>query len=449
MRRPLAFIALGLTLVACKKEPTDAKDAASKEDPRARVERLCNGMNRLSLAYVAGATELEIGSLDQETERAKVKEACKTLPLTLVECADDLALDDPRCDAALGEQLGMTDTTPQGKGPSPRWTLSLPFELYDLEASAAGAVALAGKTDVAMVTEGTVAWTRPLGDDASSRVGWWKDVLLTGIGGELRGYDATGEVRWTAMVDDGDDAWLSSIEPGPEGSVLVVTGRGAIVRVDGDRCAAGPEGCLTPIATVEALSGMHVTVLPSGAILGSNDDGIALVSASGTLLARRSAQFEASMPRGPLIIGGKDILRARPDCTKDADDCFETVATDKDVELTAPVELADIGIAYADTFGVIHMIGTAEWKIDAGNDADLIGRGATLYSVGHELGLGEALERPPRLRAVDARTGKTRWLTELGTQRAGLLSGYLVAPSEQELLVATKTELFAMPWADG
>jgi len=448
MRRPLAFIALGLTIIACNKEPANAKGAEASEDPRARVERLCNGMNRLSLAYVAGAAELEVDSLDQEAERAKVKEACKALPLTLVECADSLALDDPRCDAALGKQLGMTDTTPQGKGPAPRWALTLPFELYDLEPSTDGSIAVAGKTDIALVNDGTVVWTRTL-DDASSRVGWWKDGLLTGDGGELRCYDAKGDVRWTTVVDDGDDAWLSGIKAGPEGSVLVVTGRGAIVRIDGDQCAAGAEGCTTPLGTVEALVGMQVAVLPSGAIVGSNDDGIVLVSASGALLSRRSAEFEASVPRGPLIIAGKDILRARPDCTQGNDDCFETVASDKDLELTAPVELPGVGIAYADTFGVIHMVGTAEWKIDAGNDADLVGRGSTLYSVGHELGLGEALERPPRLRAIDARTGKTQWLTELGTERAGLLSGYLLASSEQDLLVATKTQLFAIPWAAG
>ncbi len=447
MRRSSAALFALAILCACNKQPAEegggAKQGEAEQGDRARVQQICDGMSDLSLLYVAGLLELGDDSLDTPGTREKVVTACKDLSLELAECAQRLALDDPKCNAALEKQLGLTDATPKGSGPAPKWGLQPPFEVYDLDVSPEGHVAIAGEKGVALVVDGAVQWTAELAE-ASARVGWWKGCLLTGSGGELRCYDGSGAVTWSAAVETGAEVWLSAIEAGPEGRVTVVTSTGGIVRIDADACAKQADGCATPLATVEALSGASIEVLPSGAILGSNDGGVALVSAEGKLLASREAELASSTPEGGLVVVRREVLRANPACKPGADDCFAVVAENPDMEMVAPIEIAGVGVAHGDTYGVIHMVGETKWKVDAGNDGDLLGDGTTIYSVGHQLGL-DALEAPPQLRAIDARTGETRWITKLGTERAGLLSGYIVALQGGTVVVATKTELFAVP----
>lgn len=442
---------LVLALAACNKKPAE-EAAAAEADAKVRVQQLCDGMNDLSLGYVAGVLELEIESLEPPGTREKIITACKGLSLELVECADRLALDDPKCDKALEKQLGMTDAAPKGSGPAPTWSLAAPFEIYDMDVAPDGKLAIAGEKGVGLVVDGTVKWTVEL-EDASARVGWWKECALTGVGGELRCYDGAGAVTWSAPVTKEDDAWLSAIEAGPEGRMTVVTSHGAIVRIDADACAKPPndrvEGCATTLATVEALAGASIEVLPGGAILGTNDSGVALVSAEGRLLAQKAAELTASVPRGGLVVVARDVLRANPACKEGADDCFAVVTSNTDMEVVAPVELAGVGVVHADSYGVIHMVGDTTWKIDAGNDGDLLTDGTTIYSVGHQLGLGDALEAPPQLRAIDGRTGETKWITKLGTERAGLLSGYIVALRGGAVVVATKSQLFSVPVGAG
>jgi hypothetical protein len=450
-RSSVVHLALALVPLACNKKPSDETGAASQADAQARVQQLCDGMNDLSLLYVAGLLEMDVESLDPPGTREKLVTACKGLSLEVVECADRLAIDDPKCDKALEQQLGMTDSTPKGSGPAPTWVVDAPFEIYDLDVSAEGRIAIAGEKGVGFVVDGAVAWTAEL-EDASARVGWSKGCVLTGVGGELRCYDGAGAVTWSTPVAKGEGVWLSAIEAGPEGRVTVVTSNGDIVRIDGDACAKGADanaGCATPLATVEALAAASIEVLPSGAILGSNDSGVALVSATGQLLASREADLASSVPKGGLVVVKRDILRANPACTQGADDCFAVVTTNPDVEMVAPFEIAGVGVAHGDSYGVIHMVGDTKWKIDAGNDGDLVGDGTTIYSVGHQLGLGDALEAPPQLRAIDARTGETRWITKLGTERAGLLSGYVVALHGGSVIVATKSQIFAVPVGEG
>jgi len=449
MRRPLVLLALVLVSTGCKDKPSDATGAASQADAQARLQQICDGMNDLSLLYVAGLLELEgVESLDPPGTRERIVTACKGLSLEMAECADRLALDDPKCDAAIEKQLGLTNTTPKGSGPVPTWGLETPFEIYDLEVSPEGHVAIAGEKGVALVVDGAVKWTVEL-EDASARVGWWKRCVLTGVGGELRCYDGAGAVTWSAPVAKEEAVWLSAIEAGPAGRLTVVTSHGGIVHVDGDACAKQAEGCATALATVEALAAASIEVLPSGAILGSNDSGVALVSAAGQLLASRKAELASSTPRGGLVVVGRDVLRANPMCTQGADECFAVVVSNADMEMVAPVELPGVGVAHGDSYGVIHMVGDTKWKIDAGNDGDLLASGTTIYSVGHQLGLGDALEAPPQLRAIDARTGETHWITKLGTERAGLLSGYIIALHGDRVIVATKSQLFAVPAGSG
>lgn len=445
---PRSSVALVLlVLAACNKKPAE-EAAASQTDAQARVQQICDGMNDLSLLYVAGLLELEVESLDPPGTREKIVTACKGLSLELVECADRLALDDPKCNKALEQQLGMTDATPKGSGPAPAWSLPVPFEIYDLDVAPDGKLAIAGEKGVGLVVDGAVKWTVEL-EDASARVGWWKGCVLTGVGGELRCYDGAGVMTWSAPVAKEDDAWLSAIEAGPEGRLTVVTSHGAIVHIDAEACAKQTDTCATPLATVEALSGASIEVLPGGAILGTTDSGVALVSADGRLLARKDAELASSVPSGGLVVVARDVLRANPACKEGADDCFAVVTSNTDMEVVAPVELAGVGVAHADSYGVIHMVGDTAWKIDAGNDGDLLTDGTTIYSVGHQLGLGDALEAPPQLRAIDGRTGETRWITKLGTERAGLLSGYIVALRGGNVVVATKSQLFSVPVGAG
>ncbi len=456
MRCSSAVLSVLALLLACNKKPAEDAGAGSlsEADAQARVQQLCDGMNDLSLLYIAGLLELEVESLDAPGTREKIVTTCKGLSLEMVECADRLALDDPKCDKAIEKQLGLTDTTPKGSGPEPAWALDAPFEIYDLDVSPEGHVAIAGEKGVGLVVDGAVKWSLEL-EDASARVGWWKECVLTGVGGELRCYDGAGAVTWSASVAKEDEVWLSAIEAGPEGRVTVVTSHGGIVRIDGDACAKKSakqaDGCTTAVATVEALAAASIEVLPSGAILGSNDSGVALVSAEGTLLASRKAELASSVPKGGLVVVARDVLRANANCKgkEGADDCFAVVVSNADMETVAPIEIAGIGVAHGDSYGVIHMVGDTKWKIDAGNDGDLLGDGTTIYSVGHQLGLGDALEAPPQLRAIDARTGETQWITKLGTERAGLLSGYILALRGGSLVVATKSQLFAVPVGAG
>ena len=464
MRASVALLALALVPTGCNKKDSDAAPGpAAVVDAQARVQQLCEGMNDMSLGYVAGLVELGIDSLDSPGAREKAVAACKGLSLELVECANRFALDDPKCDAALAKHLGLTDATPKGSGPAPAWSLETPFEIYDLEVSPEGHVAIAGEKGVALVVDGAVKWAVEL-EDASARVGWWSGCVLTGVGGELRCYDGAGAVKWSAPVAKEDAAWLSAIEAGPAGRLTVVTSHGGILRIDGDACAKQADGCATPVATVEALAAASIEVLPEGAILGSNDSGVALVSADGRLLASRNAELASSMPKGGLVVVGRDVLRANPACKafgaegdepegppkeSDGDDCFAVVVSNADMETVAPVEVAGVGVAHGDSYGVIHMVGDTTWKVDAGNDGDLLASGTTIYSVGHQLGLGDALEAPPQLRAIDARTGETQWITKLGTERAGLLSGYIVALHGGRVIVATKSQLFAVPVEPG
>lgn len=452
MRCSAAILVALLSLPACNKKPADEAGAAAQADVQARVQQLCTAMNDLSLLYVAGLLELDVESLDPPGTREKVVTACKGLSLELVECADRLALDDPKCNAALEKQLGLVDATPKGSGPAPKWALETPFEIYDLAVTPEGHVAIAGDKGVGLVVDGAVKWTVEL-EDASARVGWWNGCVLTGVGGELRCYDAAGAVTWSTVVakeEVEEEVWLSAIETGPAGHLTVVTGNGGIVRIDPDACAKQADGCTTALATVEALAGASIEVLPSGAILGTNDSGVALVSPTGTLLATKAAELAASMPNGGLVVVARDVLRAKPECTGNgADDCFVVVTSNPDMETVAPVEIAGVGVAHGDSYGVIHMVGASPWKIDAGNDGDLVSDGTTLYSVGHQLGLGDALEAPPQLRAIDAQTGETRWITKLGSERAGLLSGYIVALHGGSVVVATKSQLFSVPVGTG
>lgn len=445
MRRSSVLVTLALlpTLGACKKSPEEV----AVQD-QARAGQRCDTMNDLSLAYVAGIVEMDVESLEAPGTREKLRAACKGLSPELVECADRLALDDPKCDKALELQLGMTETTPQGRGPAPSWVLDAPFEIYDLDVAANGHVAIAGENGLGVVVDGAVQWKVEL-EHGNARVGWWKELVLTGVGGELRAYDGAGAVAWSVPVAPEGEVWVTAIEAGAGGPMIVVTSDGAITRIDGDRCAAGPEGCATPVATVEPLGYASIEVLPSGALLGSSDSGVALVSAAGVLLASKPADVAASVPRGDLVVVKNDVLRANPACEPSVDDCFAVVASHKDMELTGPVEVPGVGIAHADTYGVIYMVGPSAWKIDAGNDGDLVSDGTTLYSVGHQLGLGDALDAPPQLRAIDPKTGRTRWVIALGTARAGLLSSYLLALKGEQLLVATKTQLFAVPLGAG
>jgi outer membrane protein assembly factor BamB len=440
-------LVLGLGLPSCKKQPEDGGAASQGQgDDQARVQTLCEGMNDLSLLYVAGVLELEIESLEPPGTRETVVTACKGLSLDVVECAGQLDLESPKCSKALEKQLGLTDATPKGSGPAPKWALSNPFEIYDLDVSPEGHVAIAGEKAVGLVVDGAVKWKAEL-EEASARVAWWKGCLLTGVGGELRCYDATGAVTWTARVAEGEDAWLSAIELGPEERVTVVTGTGAIVRIDGDACARKADGCATPLATVEALAGAMIEVLPGGAILGTNDSGVALVSAEGKLLATKEAELATSAPKGGLVVAGRDTLRANPAC-ESADDCFAVGTTDVDMAAITPYEIQGVGVAHSDTYGAIHMMGATKWTVDAGNDGDLVGDGTTIYSVGHQLGL-DALEAPPQVRAIDAKTGETRWITKLGTERASLLAGYIMVLRGGTLVVATEAQLFAVPVGPG
>jgi hypothetical protein len=438
MHRSSAVL-LVLALAACNK-PSEEAGAGSQTqaDAQARVQQICDGMNDLSLLYIAGLLELPVESLDEPGTREKLVTACKGLSLEMAECADRLALDDPKCDKAIEKQLGLADATPKGSGPEPAWALDAPFEIYDLDVSPEGHVAIAGEKGVGLVVDGAVKWSVEL-EDASARVGWWKSCVLTGVGGELRCYDSAGAVTWSASVAKEEEVWLSAIEAGPEGRVTVVTSHGGIVRIDGDACADKRDGCATAVATVEALAAASIEVLPSGAILGSNDSGVALVSAEGKLLASKQAELASSVPKGGLVVVARDVLRANPACKEGADDCFAVVVSNADMEMVA------VGVAHGDSYGVIHMVGDTKWKVDAGNDGDLLGDGTTIYSVGHQLGLGDALEAPPQLRAIDARTGETQWIAKLGTERAGLLSGYIIARSGTSLVVATKSQLFGVP----
>jgi hypothetical protein len=444
MHRSSAVL-LVLALVACNKPSEDA-GAGSQADAQARVQQICDAMNDLSLLYIAGLLELQVESLDEPGAREKIVTACKGLSLEMAECADRLALDDPKCDKAIEKQLGLADATPKGSGPEPAWALDTPFEIYDLDVSPEGHVAIAGEKGVGLIVDGAVKWSVEL-EDASARVGWWKGCVLTGVGGELRCYDGAGAVTWSTSVAKEEEVWLSAIEAGPEGRVTVVTSHGGIVRIDGEACAKKSDGCATAVATVEALAAASIEVLPSGAILGSNDSGVALVSAEGQLLASKQAELASSVPKNGLVVVARDVLRANADCKgkEGADDCFAVVVSNADMETVAPIEIAGVGVAHGDSYGVIHMVGETQWKIDAGNDGDLLGDGTTIYSVGHQLGLGDALEAPPQLRAIDARTGETQWITKLGTERAGLLSGYIIALSGGSLVVATKSQLFAVP----
>lgn len=444
MRRFVAFVVLGLCPLACKKSPEEAA-AQAQADAATRVQQICDAMNDLSLAYVAGLVEQEVESLEAPGVRDQLRTACKALPLDVVQCADRLALDDPACEAALAKQMGLTDDAPQGEGPPPSWALRTPFELYDLEPAPDGRIAIAGDTGLGVVAaDGTAQWTVEL-QDSNARVAWWNDCVLTGVGGELRCHGDGGAVRWSTLVAKGDGEWLSAIEAGPGGKVTVVTTVGDVVRIDGDRCAAGSDGCITPVGTVEALGGASIEVLADGAILGASDTWVTLVSATGAVLARKAVDYDAGIPKDGLIVVKSEVLRANPACTPDAADCFAVLARDKEPSTAAPVELEGVGVAYTDGYGVIVMTGSTQWKVDAGNDGDLFTDGTLIYSVGHQLGLGDALEAPPQLRAIDARTGRTRWITKLGTERAGLLSGYIVARSGGSLLVATKTQLFSVP----
>jgi hypothetical protein len=176
---------------------------------------------------------------------------------------------------------------------------------------------------------------------------------------------------------------------------------------------------------------------------------VALVSAEGELLAERAYDYATSFPAGALVVGGHDILRAKPDCAPKADDCFTVVHSDEDMELTAPLELADGGLIFTDRYGVLHKTGDEGWEIDAGNDGDPIVHGGVLYSVGHKLGLDKAtLEAPPQLRAVDPQGGETRWIVALGDERAGLMTGYALEAGGDTVYVGFKTQLFAVPAAD-
>lgn len=445
MRRPIA-LALVLVPLACKREPPEATGGGSQPsvDAQARVQQVCDAMNDLSLLYVAGLLSLEVESLDSPATREKIVTACKGLSLAVVECADRLDLDGPECSKALEQQMGLTDATPRGSGPTPRWSVSTPFEVYDLDVSPAGHVAFAGENGVGLVIDGAVKWTTEL-EEASARVAWSGDCVLTGSRGELRCFDEAGAVRWSTAVAKGEDEWLTTIEAGPDARVMVVTSKGAIVRVDPGACATAPAGCATPVGTVEALAGASIELLPGGAILGTNDAGVTLVSASGVQLGQRPAELAASVPAGGLVVVARDVLRANPACKEGADECFTVVTSNVDMEVVAPVEIAGVGVAHADSYGVIHMVGDTPWKVDAGNDGDLLTDGTTIYSVGHQLGLGDALEAPPQVRAIDARTGETRWITKLGSERASLLSGYVVVLRGDSLLVATEAQLFAIP----
>lgn len=445
-RSAAVVLALGLSLPSCKKPEDGGSVSQAQGDDQARVAKLCEGMNDLSLLYVAGVLELPIESLDPPGTRETVVAACKGLPLDVAECAERLDLDGPKCSKALEKQLGLTDATAKGSGPAPKWGIQTPFELYDLDVSPEGHVAIAGEKAVGLVVDGAVKWKADL-EEASARVAWWKGCLLTGAGAELRCYDAAGAVTWAARVVEAEDAWLSAIEVGPDERVTVVTGTGAIVRVDAGACATKADGCATPLATVEALAGASIEVLPGGAILGSNDSGVALVSAAGKLLATKEAELAASAPKGGLVVAGRDTLRANPACEA-PDDCFAVGTSNVDMAAITPVEVEGVGVAHGDSYGVIHMVGATNWKIDAGNDGDLVGDGTTIYSVGHRLGL-DALEAPPQVRAIDAKTGETRWITTLGTERAGLLAGYIMVLKGELLVVATESQLFAIPVGAG
>lgn len=449
MRRPSAVLVV-LALGACSKTPSEGTDGASQAaaDANARVQQLCDGMSDLSLLYVAGLLDMPIESLDPPGTREKLVTACKGLSLEVVECADRLELDDPKCSKALEQQMGLTDAAPKGAGPTPRWSVRTPFELYDLDVSPAGHVAFAGENGVGLVVDGAVKWTAEL-EEASARVAWAGGCVLTGTRGELRCYDEAGAVKWSTAVGKGEDEWLTTIEPAPEGRVLVVTSNGALFRIDPGACATAAEGCATPLGTVETLSGSSLEVLPSGAILGTNDAGVTLVSATGTVLTQRAAELAASVPVGGLVVAKRDLLRANPSCKEGAEDCFTVVTSNADMEMIAPVEIAGVGVAHGDSYGVIHMVGTTAWKVDAGNDGDLVSDGTTVYSVGHQLGLGDALEAPPQLRAIDARTGETKWITKLGSERAGLLSGYIIVLRGGSVIVSTESQLFAVPVGGG
>lgn len=451
MGRRSSVALAALVLLACNKAPEDTEGRPKTEaDAKIRVLQLCEGMSDFGLLYVAGLLDMPIESLDPPGARGQVIAKCKTLPLTVVECADRFDLDGPECSKALQQQLGLTDATPKGEGPAPRWAVQTPFEVYDLDVSSAGHVALAGEKGVALVVDGAVKWSAEL-EEASARVAWAGDCVLTGTRGELRCYDEAGAVTWSKAVGKSEDEWLTTIEPAPEGRVLVVTSTGALVRVDPAACAKVAEGCTTPVATVEALAGASLEVLPSGAILGTNDAGVVLVSATGTVLAQRAAELAASAPAGGLVVVARDVLRANPSCTgkRGADDCFTVVTSNADMEMVAPVEIAGVGVAHGDSYGVIHMVGATPWKVDVGNDGDLVSDGTTIYSVGHQLGLGDALEAPSQLRAIDARTGETKWITKLGGERAGMLSGYVIVLRGAEVVVATQSQLFAVPVGTG
>lgn len=438
--RPLVALVLLPSLAGACKKADDA--GASSVEQAARVEKVCEGMNDLSLAYVAGVMEIEVDELDSPT-RTKIRAACKTLPFDVAQCADRLALDDASCDKALEAYMGMTDSSPQGEGPEPSWALTIPFEVYDLAVGPDGAIAIAGAEAVAVVEDGALRWSKEL-PDASSRVAWAEGQVITGRAGTVQAFDASGEEAWSKDLGEGVQ-WLSAIAAGPDGVLTVVANDGQIIRMDAGACSAdaAAEGCASVVGTVEAVGGKIAERLDGGALLASGDNSVVLVSAAGELLAQRAVDYDAGSPRGGIVVAGNEVLAADPSCEAGAESCFEVLATAKDLELVAPLR-RDSSLVYADSYGVIASTGAHEWKVDGGNDSDLLGDGTSIYSVGHQLGL-DTMSAPPQVRAIDPKTGKTQWITKLGTERASLLSGPLVELHDGVLVVSTKTQLFAVP----
>ncbi len=177
----------------------------------------------------------------------------------------------------------------------------------------------------------------------------------------------------------------------------------------------------------------------------------ALPKLIGSVFGWKGSQI-AGVPIGPLeisVIGAALLMALLLETFLDKTTvgrAFRAVAQDKQ---TASLMGINPAVMVALSFAIAGALATVAVFTIGGQRNISLTDGTTIYSVGHQLGLGDALEAPPQLRAIDGRTGETRWITKLGTERAGILSGYIIALRGGSVVVATKSQLFSVPVATG
>lgn len=372
--------------------------------------------DKIGRALVEGLVQEASGRSDTDLDSDTLLKECTAIPAKVLRCYRQFDLESPACDAAISKFLGLADSTPKTTGPEPVHSVAIEKDWYDAVATDQGLVVLAYETKVVAFSKGAVRWQREL-QDFSSRLVPFDDCVLapTAAGLHCLGYQH-GKDLWVAARPEDDTEMVSSIAVhgdkayyvGAEGKVR------SLVRTD---CVRSSADCVQDTSIrVDPFGGdVGFAFAEDGHWAMSESNRTRLFSPDGAEVWGRGgyeSDFPAASANEIAFMSGAQLLSLdAAACAQSPRKCERTLATVGD-DASGAVLLSTGDVAVIEEAGVVAAYGTANWKIDIGNDGDLLVLGGHLYSVGHYVGLGN-MSKPPTLRSINPKTGATEWLTEL------------------------------------